>query len=54
MEKEEVKKELNLNEFINQRIMKNYNLFSEEEITLIKNNRILINKIYMLGILDNK
>lgn len=49
----EKKEELNLKEFPIKRIKKNANLFSQEELILIKNNIALIEKIYILGILDN-
>ncbi len=45
--------DLNLKKIMNMRILKNANLFSEEEMLIIKNNSTLIQKIYMLGILDN-
>ncbi len=47
------KNKLNLKEFTIERIKTNTNLFTEEELTLVKNNIALIEKIYILGILDN-
>lgn len=47
------KNKLNLKEFTIERIEANADLFSEKELTLIKNNIALIEKIYILGILDN-
>lgn len=49
----ERKNELNLKAFVNERIIKNAILFSEEELSVIKNNSILVEKLYILGILDN-
>ena len=49
----EEKNKLNLKTFVNERIVKNANLFSEKELSIIKNNITLIEKIYILGILDN-
>ncbi len=51
--KESENNDLNLKKIMNMRILKNANLFSEEEMLIIKNNSTLIQKIYMLGILDN-
>ena len=52
MEKEN-KKKISLEGFTQERIMQNANLFSNEELTIIKNNSILMEKIYILGVLDN-
>lgn len=46
------KNDFNISEFVNKRIMDNINLFSEEEKILIKNNKKLLEKIYLLGIFD--
>ena len=48
----EDKNKLNLKEFTNKRIMENVNLFSKEELTILRNNKTLIEKIYILGLLD--
>lgn len=53
MKVEVLEKELNLKEIVNERITKNANLFSKEELSIIKNNSTLTEKIYILGILDN-
>lgn len=37
---------------IEERLEENINLFNGEEITIIKNNSDLVEKIYLLGILD--
>ena len=50
---EKNKKELNIKELIDERMMKNANLFSEGELTIIKSNGALIEKVYILGMLDN-
>lgn len=49
----ERKNELNLKMLVNERIIKNANLFSEEELSIIKDNSNLIEKLYLLGMLDN-
>lgn len=49
----EDKNKLNLKMFVKERITKNTNLFSEEELSVIKNNSTLIEKVYLLGLLDN-
>ena len=48
----EDKNKLNLKEFTNKRIMENVNLFSKEELTILRNNKTLIEKIYIWGLLD--
>lgn len=45
-EKNDVKK------IIEKRLEKNKKLFSEKEIDIIKNNKNLVTKIYLIGILD--
>lgn len=52
LQKMEKENKLNLEKFINQRIMDNTYLFSDEELTNIRNNNVLIQKIYILGMLD--
>ena len=42
-----------MEELIKERIKTNENLFTEEELKIINSNDILIEKIYLLGILDN-
>lgn len=48
-----INENLDLKEFIYERIEKNTNLFSDSEMTIINNNRSLMEKIYLIGILDN-
>ena len=43
------KEKNNLEKFIVERVEENKNLFTEEEMEIIKNNTILIKKIYLLG-----
>jgi len=50
---EKNKRKLNIKELINERMKENTNLFSEGELTIIKNNGALIEKVYILGMLDN-
>lgn len=50
----EVMNELNIDDFINERIKENKALFTKEELEIIKNNIKLTNKIYLFGILDGK
>ena len=49
----ENKCELNLRRLAQKRIIKNANLFSEEELSIIKDNNILAEKLYILGNLDS-
>lgn len=49
----EINENLDLKEFIYGRIEKNASLFSDSEMTIINNNRSLMEKIYLIGILDN-
>lgn len=49
----EINQNLDLKEFIYERIETNANLFSDSEMTIINNNRSLMQKIYFIGILDN-
>ena len=49
----ENKEKLELKEFINKRVLNNINLFSKEELSIIKENDTLVEKLYMLGFLDN-
>ena len=49
----EINQNLHLKEFIYERIEINANLFSDSEMTIINNNRSLMEKIYLIGILDN-
>lgn len=47
---DEVKYEKNnLEKFIEERIEENKELFTEEELTAINNNNIIVKKIYLLG-----
>lgn len=43
------KNKTNLEKFIKKRILENKQLFTEEELTVINNNNIIIKKIYLLG-----
>ena len=53
MENNEVENELmKFERMIEERLEENINLFNGEEITIIKNNSDLVEKIYLLGILD--
>ncbi len=47
------KDELMIRNFASRRIKENTNLFSDEELLIIKNNKTLIEKVYILGFLDN-
>lgn len=49
----ESKCKLNLRKLAHERIIKNANVFSEKELSIIKNNSILVEKLYILGILDS-
>lgn len=42
-----------IEDIIQNRINSNKNIFTEKELKIIKNNDILIHKIYLLGALDN-
>lgn len=52
-EEEKINNNLNLKQFIDERIEKNTNLFSESEMKIINSNESLIEKVYLIGILDN-
>lgn len=54
MEIVEKNKRKNLEKVIIERIEENIKLFNKEEINIIKNNKKLAEKIYLLGMLDNK
>lgn len=45
-------KAMNLEKIIKERVDENINLFNNGEIDLIKNNKRLVEKIYLLGMLD--
>ncbi len=54
MMKDEVLNEImDTKKFIKERINKNKNLFSIEELNFLNNNAILIEKIYFLGVIDS-
>ena len=53
IEIEKMNNNLNLKQFIYERIVKNANLFSGSEMKIINSNESLIEKIYLIGILDN-
>ena len=44
---------MKVEDIVKGRIKENTNLFTKEELNMIKGNYILISKIYMLGIVDN-
>ncbi len=46
-------KEVVLNEFIKERIKENIKMFSREELEILKNNKNILLKIYLLGMLDS-
>lgn len=43
-----------IEDVILERVEENKKMFSEKELMIIKNNSMIVNKIYMLGILDAK
>lgn len=43
-----------LTDFIEERIEENRDLFTTEELLLIKENRKCINKVYLLGAINSK
>lgn len=45
---------LNLKEVVGKRICTNKKVFSAEELTFIKSNSILIEKVYLLGLIDGQ
>lgn len=45
-------KDITLNNFVEERIKENENLFTTEEVECIKNHKECINKIYLLGAID--
>lgn len=47
-------KNIGLKEIIEKRVYENTNLFTIEELTIIKSNSILIEKLYLLGLIDGK
>lgn len=55
VEKDVVENEgMNIEKIVERRLKDNINLFNSEEINIIKNNKNLMEKIYLLGILDYK
>lgn len=44
----------NLKEVVGKRISTNKKVFSAEELTFIKSNSILIEKVYLLGLIDSQ
>ena len=44
------KKDYSFDKFIEQRIKENKKMFSKKELEIIKNNKLLIKKIYILAI----
>ena len=54
MKKEDVilNKKINVESFVSERLKENENLFTEEELEIIKSNNVLIEKVYALGMLD--
>ena len=49
---EEKNEKINLERILEERIINNKDMFTEIELKYMKNNIKLINKIYLLGILD--
>lgn len=44
---------INLEEFLEKRIKENIKMFSREELEILKNNKNILLKIYLLGMLDS-
>lgn len=44
---------MNIKEFVRKRINENKHLFEKEELKVIENNENLIEKIYLLGVMDS-
>ena len=44
---------MNLEKVIEKRISKNIKIFSKEELEMLKNNKNILLKIYLLGMLDS-
>ena len=46
-------KKINVESFVSERLKENKDLFTEEELKIIKGNNLLAEKIYILGMFDN-
>lgn len=44
----------NLNEFVQKRVEENEKLFTKDELKLIRDNKTIFKKIYLLGLVDSK
>lgn len=55
MKKEDVvlNKKINVESFVSERLKENKDLFTEEELKIIKGNNLLAEKVYILGMFDN-
>ena len=47
-------KDINIDDFVDNRMKKNQRLFTKEEIEFIKKHKNCIKKIYLLGFIDGK